>query len=476
MRQLWLAPALALATATGLDLEGIDRSVAPGDDFFRHANGTWLKTTEIPADRASYGPGAIVEELTTQRTAELVQQAAKAGAPQGSAAQRVGDYYASLVDQAAIDAKGLAPLQPRLDEIASIADRRALSRALGETLRADVDVLNATNFYTDNLLGLWVAQDLDDPSRYAPFLLQGGLDMPDREYYLDASPRMAEIRTKFQAHVARVLELAQVAGRGGTGRADRRPRAPDRGGARDARGRRRREEGRQPLDARPARRARPRPRLVGVLRGRRPRAAAAVRRLAAARRHRPLGPRRRAAARDVEGLPEPSTPSSTLPPCCQPPSARSASPSTAPCSRACRSGASGGSGRRTRPAAALGEAVGRLYVERYFPAEAKARIEGMVKNLMAAFGRRIDALDWMDAGHQGEGQGEAGRAQGRRRLPRSLARLLGPAGRARRRVRQRAARRAVRAPAQPREARAAGRSLRVGDDAADRQRGQPAGA
>jgi putative endopeptidase len=209
MRQLLLTAAAA-ALATGLDLGGIDRSVAPGDDFFRHANGTWLKTTEIPPDRASYGPGAALIELTTKRTSEIVQEAAKAGAAEGSAAQRVGDYYASLVDQAAIDAKGLAPLQPALDRIAAIRDRAALSRALGETLRADVDVLNATNLYTDNLLGLWVAQDLDDPSRYAAFLLQGGLDMPGREYYLDPSPRMAEIRTKYQAHVARVLELARV--------------------------------------------------------------------------------------------------------------------------------------------------------------------------------------------------------------------------------------------------------------------------
>ena len=210
MRQFWLALSVAAATATGLDLAGIDRSVAPGDDFFRHANGTWLASTEIPADRASYGPGAIVAELTTERTAELVQQAAKSGAAEGSAAQRVGDYYASLADQAAIDGKGLAPIQPRLDRIAKVADRCSLSQVLGEALRADVDVLNATNLDTDNLLGLWVAQDLDDPTRYAAFLLQGGLDMPDREYYLDASPRMAEIRAKFQAHVARVLELGHV--------------------------------------------------------------------------------------------------------------------------------------------------------------------------------------------------------------------------------------------------------------------------
>jgi predicted metalloendopeptidase len=81
---------------------------------------------------------------------------------------------------------------------------------LGATLRADVDVLNYTSVYTGNLLGLWVAQDLDDPARYLPFLLQGGLGMPDRDYYLNPSQNMADIRAKYQAHIAAVLALAHL--------------------------------------------------------------------------------------------------------------------------------------------------------------------------------------------------------------------------------------------------------------------------
>src|ERR1039457_751378 len=115
------------------------------------------------------------------------------------------------MDEAGIEARGLKVLKPRLDRIASIADRRALARYLGSTLRADVDVLNATNLHTDNLLGLWVAQDLDDPSRYLPFLLQGGLGMPDRDYYLVDSPHMAEIRERYRAHIVAVLKLAGIA-------------------------------------------------------------------------------------------------------------------------------------------------------------------------------------------------------------------------------------------------------------------------
>ena len=177
----------------GIDVAGMDKSVAPGDDFFAHANGTWFKTTEIPPDKPAYGSGWVVFDLTTQRTAELIEKAGSANPPQGSVAQKIADYHASYLDAAGIEAKGLKPLQPTLDRIAAINDRKSLARYLGETLRADVDALNATNFYTDNILGLWVAQDFDHPGRYAAFLLQGGLDMPDRAYYLDPSPRMSEI-------------------------------------------------------------------------------------------------------------------------------------------------------------------------------------------------------------------------------------------------------------------------------------------
>ena len=193
----------------GLDFAGIDRTVKPGDDFFRYANGGWLKSAEIPPDRSAWGPDEKLAELTDERNAELIRNAANA-AP-GSEARKVGDYYATFMDEAAIEQLGVKPLTQGLARIDAIGDRTALARALGETLRADVDVLNATNLYTENLFGLWVAQDLDDPKRYSPFLLQGGLGMPDRDYYLDPSSKMANIRTKYQAHIASVLTLAHTA-------------------------------------------------------------------------------------------------------------------------------------------------------------------------------------------------------------------------------------------------------------------------
>ncbi|HEY4211242.1 MAG TPA: M13 family metallopeptidase [Steroidobacteraceae bacterium] len=196
-----------LAATTGL--EGMDLSVAPGDDFFRYANGGWLKEVQIPADRANYGTFAMVTERTQEQTNELLQQAARAAA--GSEARKVGDYYAAYMDEAGIEARGFAPLQPALERIASIADRHELARVLGGTLRADVDALNNTNFHTANLFGLWAAADLDNPTRYAPILLQGGLVMPDRDFYLNSAARMATIRDKYRAHIIAMLHLANVA-------------------------------------------------------------------------------------------------------------------------------------------------------------------------------------------------------------------------------------------------------------------------
>jgi putative endopeptidase len=196
--------------STGIDLAGMDRSVKPGDDFFAYSNGTWLKQTEIPADRSSYGAGAILGELTDRRVADLIQQAAKGSAPAGSDQRKIGDFYASFMDTTEIEAVALKPLKPTLDSIAAIKDRKALAHFLGSTLRADVDALNNTNFYTENLLGLWVAQDLDDPTQYSPFLLQGGLGLPDRSYYVDTSSAMATIRSKYQEHVAAMLGLAGI--------------------------------------------------------------------------------------------------------------------------------------------------------------------------------------------------------------------------------------------------------------------------
>jgi putative endopeptidase len=195
----------------GLDVAAMDTAVKPGDDFDAYANGGWEKRAVIPPDRASWGAFAELRELADKRTAALVEEAAKSNAPAGSDARKVGDFYASFMDEAAIEGKGLAPLEPELHRIAAVADKKALAEVLGRSLRADVDPLNNTNFHTENLFGLWVAPGFADPHHYMGYLLQGGLGLPDREYYLSPAPRMAEVRVKYEAHVAAMLTLAGLA-------------------------------------------------------------------------------------------------------------------------------------------------------------------------------------------------------------------------------------------------------------------------
>ncbi len=214
MRRILIAALLATsataAFAAGVERAAMDTAVAPGDDFWTYANGAWVKSHPIPADRSSYGGAAILGEETSKRAVDLIQDAAKSAKP-GSDAQKVGDFYASFMDEAGIEAKGVAPLKPAFAKIAAIGDRTALARYLGENLRADIDILNATDLFTDNIFGLWVSPSFQDPSRYSPFLFQGGLGMPDREYYVSDKDAMKKARTAYLAHIGKMLKLAGVA-------------------------------------------------------------------------------------------------------------------------------------------------------------------------------------------------------------------------------------------------------------------------
>ncbi len=192
----------------GIQVQNMDRSVRPGDNFFEYANGDWIKRTEIPPDRGGIGVFTRLGDLSDKRTADLIQEAAKANAAPGSNQRKIADLYNSFMDEAAIEKLGMAPLKPHLQAISAISDKKQLAHALGESLRADVDALNNTNFHTVNLFGLWVAPGFEDSDHYAAYLLQGGLTLPDREYYLADSAHMKEIRAKYQTHVAAMMKLA----------------------------------------------------------------------------------------------------------------------------------------------------------------------------------------------------------------------------------------------------------------------------
>ena len=192
----------------GIVVGNMDRSVKPGDNFFLYCNGEWIRRTEIPPDRSRIGVFTTLADLSDKRTAALIEEAAKSVGPAGSSSRKIADLYNSYMDEAAIEAKGLGPIEPHLKAISAISNKKQLAAALGETLRADVDALNNTNFHTSHLFGLWVAPGFNDSDHYTAYLLQGGVQLPDREYYLSDSEQMRDIRSKYQEHVSAMLKLA----------------------------------------------------------------------------------------------------------------------------------------------------------------------------------------------------------------------------------------------------------------------------
>ncbi|MEO6155947.1 MAG: M13 family metallopeptidase, partial [Thermomonas sp.] len=201
----------AAAPTSGIDLAGIDKTVQPGDDFDAYANGEWRKTAEIPADRSSTGVFVKVFELSEKRNKDLIQSIAKSNPAAGSDAARIADYYAAYMDAATIETRGLEPIKPRLDQIDAIADKATLAQVMGENLRVDVDPLNATNYQTEHLFGLFVSQGLEDPQHSYPYLLQGGLGMPNRDYYLASDAKMVALRGQYRDYIAAMLETAGIA-------------------------------------------------------------------------------------------------------------------------------------------------------------------------------------------------------------------------------------------------------------------------
>jgi endothelin-converting enzyme/putative endopeptidase len=204
---LFVVPVFAIAQH-GVQPSHMDTSAVPGDDFYTYANGSYLAHTEIPTDRTSISGFSTLADIVNKRVAAIIEATAKSNPAQGTDAKKIADVYASYMDEKAIDAKGAAALKAHLAEIDAIADQKQLATALGHSLRADVDALNNTNFHTANLFGLWVAPGFNDPDHYAPYLFQGGLQLPTRDYYISDAARMKGIRETYLAHVAAEFKLA----------------------------------------------------------------------------------------------------------------------------------------------------------------------------------------------------------------------------------------------------------------------------
>jgi putative endopeptidase len=198
----------AAAQQHGVAVAKMDRTVLPGDNFYEYANGAWLKRTQIPPDRVGVGGFSIVADRTDKRVAAIIKSAGAAKAAPGTEQRLIADLYNSNMDTVAIEKAGLTPLKPGLDAIDSIESRMDLARALGNTLRADTDALNNANYHTLNLFGVWVAPDFNDPDHYTAYLMQGGGVLPSRDYYLDETAPMKDLRAKYRQHMEVIFRLA----------------------------------------------------------------------------------------------------------------------------------------------------------------------------------------------------------------------------------------------------------------------------
>jgi putative endopeptidase len=181
----------------GIDLAARDLNVKPGDDFFRYANGTWLANTPIPADRSRWGTFDMLREKSDNDQRVIIEEVALAGGQPGSIQQKIADYYNSFLNQEAIDAAGMAPVQPELARIAALRNHE-------ETIRLIAEPGVAVN----SPIAVFVSLDERNPNRYVTGMSHAGLGLPEREYYRRTDGEFPNIRAAYVAHIERTLTLA----------------------------------------------------------------------------------------------------------------------------------------------------------------------------------------------------------------------------------------------------------------------------
>ena len=181
----------------GIDVSGMDLSVRPQDDFFRYVNGKWVDTTEIPPDQSSYGSFAILRTEAQAAVRAIIEEEARAQSAPGSMAQKVGDFYKSYMDTAQRDALGITPLKTELDQIAKIKDARDLPAAFARASQIGVRLPFSVN----------VGADQRNSEAYAVSVSQSGLGMPDRDYYLRTDGKFPDTRKAYTTYIARLFAL-----------------------------------------------------------------------------------------------------------------------------------------------------------------------------------------------------------------------------------------------------------------------------
>jgi putative endopeptidase len=183
---------------SGVALQNMDTLVKPGNDFDAYVNGQWLKKNQIPADKSSFGNFDILDDKSQEDVKAIIEESAKGHFDEGSNQQKIGDFYEAYIDMKARNAKGIAPLKEEFASIDSIADYNGLAAYFGKANREG----SMAPF------SVGVSEDLDDPTKYTLMTWQGGIGLPDREYYSLQDAKSKEIREKYVAHIAKMLELA----------------------------------------------------------------------------------------------------------------------------------------------------------------------------------------------------------------------------------------------------------------------------
>lgn len=203
-------PAVEAAAPAGIDETAMDPKVRPGDEFYLFANGSWLAKAQIPADRSRIGSHTVAADETERQQMALVQKMLASKAPANTDEARLRDYWRAYMNTAAIDKLGMAPLKADLAAYTRIADKAALVRMLGEQTESDLDLFNNNNdMATENLFGLFITKALKS-TEVVPYVFQGGIALPDREYYLSNEPRMVTVRAQYKTYIADLLRLSGI--------------------------------------------------------------------------------------------------------------------------------------------------------------------------------------------------------------------------------------------------------------------------
>ena len=190
------AVAAPAAMTSGLDKAGMDTGVRPQDSLFGAMNGTWLKNTPIPGDKSDYGTFTQLDDLSNERVKAIIEGLAAKPQTMGTINAKIGDFYTSYMDTAAIDAAGLRPLWPYLAQIDAVKNRKDLVALMGQWVS-----------FVDLPMGLGIGPDAKDPTIYSAGAGQGGLGLNDRDYYLKKDERFAKARKAYVAYMRQLLAV-----------------------------------------------------------------------------------------------------------------------------------------------------------------------------------------------------------------------------------------------------------------------------